>query len=1049
MAAEDFNYELLDPRRAVPASIRGHLYQAAVGVWRWLALEKGEVLVCEGDEDLDRHRGDCVTSEQVKDLGRNVSIRDLCDTVRGFLLTYVMLRRQSLVRRFVFSCTARKAKQRIDDVGVDVLDAWAAPERQDEVAAALRKLLPVEKPKERAEAIANAISWLDAETGRWAGFLKSVQWRFGEPNFEGIRAEIGKRLSSEKAAVKLPRDLLSDRLIAEVLTASSRSNIGERILDRRALADIFATTTAELRAWEESAEGALLCAVVQEALVLGRLLDDGMGTLEADPAPGKLLTAAFEVIPFNEEGRRQELALLERFCDDDERCAVLLFKGEGGVGKTRLMIEWCRRLGAKQWHAGFLRRHARLPEPHLLLEGTTPRLVVVDYAETRLDDIVKPLLEVLVRASGSARLRLVLLARRSVDPAARLPHTADWWEALKHAGDEIEGLLSKWKPQVIGELVAGIEAREKAFNMALQRFANILGRSPEALPASRLDDASFDRALYLHMAALDVVLSDDLARGDPLARTLRHERRFWGREIDRIGLDAHAREVLKEAVDPVMAIVTLLGGSDISAAAGIAQAVGGDLSSQDLRRLSRLLRRLYGEPSAGHDVGPLTPDLLGEQLVTEQLDHNRGLVVTAFDFGDESARANVLNTVSRIAQREPQALAWLKLLLSKHQESVASLAHKVAVVIGNPIYRKLAQQIGGDDEASREFPKPPEPAELTIRIPWSALRDSYSGPDVVLPTHQLPFARLSLIDFGRLCLWLVRREGYERAEYLDAVSGGSDLGRDIIAWRRGRQVVFRCRRVDRMDPKGAEKEIEKLRSLPPDDQPDDVVFVVSTNVGVKARDRARASWGDQGSCDFWAGTELDERVKRYADILHEFFDLGPEGLRTLEPAVADEPPRYYSTYISYSRTDADRAFALKLYERLKAEGVSCWLYDHDMNPGEVELDTADRAIREAEKLLLCCSETSLESWWVHDELDKAIQKERDLWRDRRLILIPLKLDDHLYNWESGKASIVRSRHPADFEGWQEDPQKFDGQLRRVLRALKVEGAPKAPPSPRL
>lgn len=321
-------------------------------------------------------------------------------------------------------------------------------------------------------------------------------------------------------------------------------------------------------------------------------------------------------------------------------------------------------------------------------------------------------------------------------------------------------------------------------------------------------------------------------------------------------------------------------------------------------------------------------------------------------------------------------------------------------------------------------------------------------PQVTRTTHILPFERLSPLDFERLCLWLVRREGYEHAEHLGAAGG--EQGRDIVAWRDGRRVVFQCKRVDRLDPSRAEREIAKLRSLPAEDRPDDVVFVVSTAVSVTTRDRARAAWGDQGSCDFWTGTELDERVKRYADILHEFFDLGLGGLRALEPAVAAEPSRYYSTYISYSRTDADRAFALKLYERLKAEGVSCWLYDHDMNPGEVELDTADRAIREAEKLLLCCSETSLRSWWVNDELGKAIEKERALWSDGRgLVLIPLKLDDYLLRWESGKASQVRERYPADFVGWQEDPRKFDEQLHRVLRALQIEGTREAVPSPRL
>ncbi len=83
-------------------------------------------------------------------------------------------------------------------------------------------------------------------------------------------------------------------------------------------------------------------------------------------------------------------------------------------------------------------------------------------------------------------------------------------------------------------------------------------------------------------------------------------------------------------------------------------------------------------------------------------------------------------------------------------------------------------------------------------------------------------------------------------------------------------------------------------------------------------------------------------------------------------------------------------------------------------------------------------------------LGKAIEKERALWSEGRgLVLIPLKLDDYLLRWESGKASQVRERYAADFVGWQEDPEKFDEQLQRVLRALKIEGAREAPPAPRL
>jgi len=45
-----------------------------------------------------------------------------------------------------------------------------------------------------------------------------------------------------------------------------------------------------------------------------------------------------------------------------------------------------------------------------------------------------------------------------------------------------------------------------------------------------------------------------------------------------------------------------------------------------------------------------------------------------------------------------------------------------------------------------------------------------SQPPITRTTHTLPFDKLSPRDFERLCLWLVEREGYERAEHLGAVA---------------------------------------------------------------------------------------------------------------------------------------------------------------------------------------------------------------------------------------------------------------------------------------
>ena len=138
-------------------------------------------------------------------------------------------------------------------------------------------------------------------------------------------------------------------------------------------------------------------------------------------------------------------------------------------------------------------------------------------------------------------------------------------------------------------------------------------------------------------------------------------------------------------------------------------------------------------------------------------------------------------------------------------------------------------------------------------------------------SHTLPFDKLAPGEFERLCLWLVQREGYMLAEHLG--EAGSERGRDVVAWKHDRRVVFQCKRVKAFTAATARVEIAKLRGLPILEQPHELVFVVSQAVSAEAREATRTAWGDEDTCQFWAGDELDEKAKRHPDILKEFFQL--------------------------------------------------------------------------------------------------------------------------------------------------------------------------------
>lgn len=151
-------------------------------------------------------------------------------------------------------------------------------------------------------------------------------------------------------------------------------------------------------------------------------------------------------------------------------------------------------------------------------------------------------------------------------------------------------------------------------------------------------------------------------------------------------------------------------------------------------------------------------------------------------------------------------------------------------------------------------------------------------------------------------------------------------------------------------------------------------------------------------------------------------------------ALVGQPIQFYSCFISYSSLDQD--FADRLYADLQNNNVRCWFAPEDMKIGARLRPTIDEAIRLYDKLLLVLSEASINSQWVEQEVEGALEKERDNYGST--VLFPVRLDDAVMTTPAGWAKLVRNtRSIGNFCGWK-DHDTYQKALQRLLRDLKAE-----------
>ena len=115
-------------------------------------------------------------------------------------------------------------------------------------------------------------------------------------------------------------------------------------------------------------------------------------------------------------------------------------------------------------------------------------------------------------------------------------------------------------------------------------------------------------------------------------------------------------------------------------------------------------------------------------------------------------------------------------------------------------------------------------------------------------------------------------------------------------------------------------------------------------------------------------------------------------------------------------SNKDDDFARRLHDDMQNNGVRCWFAPEDMKIGEPIRSTIDSQIRLREKLLVILSENSVQSEWVGDEVEAALEEEK---KSGRLVLFPIRLDDAVMDTrDDWAAKVKRRRHIGDFSNWK-------------------------------
>jgi hypothetical protein len=157
-------------------------------------------------------------------------------------------------------------------------------------------------------------------------------------------------------------------------------------------------------------------------------------------------------------------------------------------------------------------------------------------------------------------------------------------------------------------------------------------------------------------------------------------------------------------------------------------------------------------------------------------------------------------------------------------------------------------------------------------------------------------------------------------------------------------------------------------------------------------------------------------------------------------ARQDEPTKavFLSVFISYG--GPDEAFARTIYRALVAKGVNVFFFPETATPGQRLHRTMSDGVHSYDRVVLICSEQSLNRPGVLNEIEQVLAREAA--EGGAELLLPISIDDYVFKkWSPPRADIARQvqqRVTIRFSSKKPGSASYAKQFARLLAAITVK-----------